>query len=118
MTDREKLTKLIINSMDEWHEHSLDICEAGGILGEYDREEYIAEYLIAHGVTVQGWISVEDRLPEVNTDVWCYSDKWGGYFFVGWINPNTGRWRDVTGEAHIGTVTHWMPFPEPPKEEA
>ena len=26
--------------------------------------EYVADYLISNGVTVQEWISVKDRLPE------------------------------------------------------
>ena len=74
-----------------------------------------AEYLINNGVTINsGWISVKDKLPEKDTDVWCYSDKWGGYFFVGWISNHTGKWRDVTG-GNIGTVTHWMPFPDAPR---
>lgn len=30
---------------------------------------YLADYLIANGVTVQEWISVEDRLPDVGFDV-------------------------------------------------
>ena len=33
----------------------------------------IADYLIANGVTVQEWISVEDRLPEDDSDVLAYS---------------------------------------------
>ena len=33
----------------------------------------LADYLIAHGVTVQEWISVKDRVPEENEYVmiWC-----------------------------------------------
>lgn len=104
MTDREKLIELLSDSP---HLDTLD--------GDYSDA---AEHLINNGVTINsGWISVNDGLPEIDTDVLCYSDKWGGYRFVGWINPITGRWRDNTGEAHIGTVTHWMPMPEPPNKE-
>ena len=40
---------------------------------EKDEIEKIASHLIAHGVTVQEWISVKDRLPEENEYVmiWC-----------------------------------------------
>ncbi len=31
--------------------------------------EYLADYLIAKGVMLQEWISVKDRLPEVETEV-------------------------------------------------
>ena len=31
--------------------------------------EYLADHLIAHGVTVQEWISVDDKLPPYNRDV-------------------------------------------------
>ena len=39
-----------------------------------------ADYLIAHGVTVQEWISVEDRLPEngVHVLLCCEMHRYGG----------------------------------------
>lgn len=63
----------------------------------------------------QQWISVEDRLPEEETEVLCYLGnalgkgivvafrRHGDWYFDGWKCP---------------TVTHWMPLPEPPKEES
>lgn len=59
-----------------------------------------------------GWISVKDRLPEkndeyivaVNDGIQAYS-TWDVYHKShGWL-------------AEDPRVTHWMPFPEPPKEE-
>ena len=35
-----------------------------GYFGNAIENKKIADYLIAHGVTVQEWISVNDRLPE------------------------------------------------------
>ena len=35
--------------------------------------EYVADYLITNGVTVQEWISVKDRLPKDDSDVLAYS---------------------------------------------
>jgi len=76
-----------------------------------------ADHLIANGVTVQEWISVDDRLPEEkmncivhykhaycdNDDFWaigmCFYD--GNKFQLYWSYK----------------VTHWMPLPEPPKGE-
>ena len=61
------------------------------------------------------WISVKDRLPGVNEDVWCWSNKNGGEMFVGYIGYLTHEWTK-NGSLYIGEVTHWMPLPEPPKE--
>ena len=77
----------------------------------------IAEKLIANGVTVQEWISVEDELPEVGGYVVCIAKRSPFSRFMpmvarieknGWVNPIT--------EQYISEVTHWMPLPEPPKE--
>ena len=75
----------------------------------------LADHLIANGVTVNEWISVKDRLPELHTKVLCCGVK-GGRFIA-----ETSEW----GEGHIywtkrdgkgcSEVTHWMPLPEPPK---
>ena len=60
------------------------------------------------------WISVEERLPEPDTDVLarrsigigveCYHKEDGGYW--SW-DEYCGKWR----------VTHWMLLPEPPEVE-
>ena len=77
----------------------------------------IADYLIAHGVTVQEWISVDDRLPEEKVNCIVYykhaycdnDDYWaiGTCFYDG--NKFQMHWSYK--------VTHWMPLPEPPKGE-
>ena len=56
------------------------------------------------------WISVEDRLPDFYYDVLiCYEKNRVsvGHFYI-----DTNRWYSRTQEV---IVTHWMPFPEPPK---
>ena len=68
------------------------------------------------------WISVEERLPEPykNVLVWRdnYLDDSGcvGIDFTFTFNGGDVEWAD-----HMRTwksvVTHWMPLPEPPKEE-
>ena len=42
--------------------------------------EYLADNLIAHGVTVQEWISVDDMLPEsgVHVLICCEMHRYGG----------------------------------------
>lgn len=67
------------------------------------------------------WISVNDRMPPRDTDVLVFI--WGGCS-VGRFDkrPVTleDRWEfedyNLYGE-EMNAVTHWMPLPEPPKEE-
>lgn len=74
------------------------------------------------------WISVNDRLPEKNTtidviingkyrlpdavyslkDMWNKKDNFSAYM----RGDNGMYWADITSD-----VTHWMPIPEPPKED-
>ena len=90
------------------------LADAG--MGKTERN-FLADQLIANGVTVQEWISVDDRLPEekVNCIVhyrhaYCDDDDYwaiGMCFYDGekfQINP-------------AYKVTHWMPLPEKPKGE-
>lgn len=69
------------------------------------------------------WISVEERLPEKKEYVLCWYDDGFGkkWHTVGRMMDSVGnRWDlDVFhGYDEDGvTVTHWMPLPEPPKEE-
>ena len=58
------------------------------------------------------WINVKDELPERNEDVLCYSDKNGGYFFIGYLGANSGEWCQG-GALHCYNVTHWTPLIEP-----
>lgn len=75
----------------------------------------IADHLIANGVTVQEWISVDDRLPEekVNCIVhykhaYCDNDD---YWAIGICFYNGEKFQMDWSYK----VTHWMPLPEPPK---
>lgn len=87
----------------------------------------IADHLINNGVTVQDWISVEDRLPDNKEHDWVLAQvvEDNGYMHIpkvmeyrqskndwfeetyGWISKHNGAF----------TVTHWMPLPQPPKGE-
>ena len=107
MDVREKLVELLDRFVyDEWY-------------GNGD----IAEKLISNGVTVQEWISVDDRLPEESglyitfgcTAVpvqWLHNfDKDMGKFGVWWDYDTDGkkhpRYRFIEAE----DITHWMPLP-------
>ena len=77
----------------------------------------LADYLLSNGVTVQEWISVDDRLPEDDSDVLAYLqiDQEGRIYPA---NYAKGVWFDcIFNTPATGTTTHWMPIPEPPKGE-
>ncbi len=64
------------------------------------------------------WISVEERLPE-NGRVLCVrkSEAFPGQRYVYILTADHGEFRDGAIFTADGNVTHWMPLPEPPKEE-
>ena len=76
------------------------------------------------GVTVQEWISVDDRLPKNDVMVIGYTPC-DGFMFVGYYHEEPKYdwkvWRIVTAmrstKVMTKKVTHWMPLPQPPKGE-
>ena len=89
--------------------------------------EYLADHLIANGVTVQEWISVDDRLPDNKEHDWVLAQvvEDNGYMHI----PKVMEYRQLRNDwfeetygwlsEHNGLfyVTHWMPLPKPPKGE-
>lgn len=82
------------------------------------------------------WISVKDRLPEPYDFVLVFADNKGinepkpmsiarieinneNWEFVNRspLMPNYGVYMDIEHDMDSDDVTHWMPLPEPPKEE-
>ena len=114
MTDREKLIELMTDLY-------------GGDPLHYGVKAYhIADHLIAHGVTVQQWVSVEDELPKtkkvINGEVYYRNvavltedkvipEK------IAYYDEGIGLWFQPLDIFPLRNVTHWMPLPEPPKEE-
>ena len=96
---REKLVELLA---DAW-------------MGKTERN-FLADKLIANGVTLQEWISVTERLPEnIANRVLVVCERSNGVFYAHYEKP---FWINLeTDKPFISTVTHWMPLPEPPKGE-
>ena len=103
-----------------------------------DPIEAVADYLLDGGVTVQEWIPVNDRLPEMGEhyqsedvlvcidyrpdDPDTTKDSYVSIdhvdfncFGQGWFSCERDDPRD--GEPSPYFVTHWMPLPEKPKGE-
>ncbi len=106
MDVRKKLVEIIQNSV-------------GGCARHW--AEVIADGLIANGVTVQGWISVKDRLPDVDGK-YLVARAEGGRYSISvrkfrkevpcWYTGYCGHW-----ERRTNGITHWMPLPQQPKGE-
>ena len=97
MDVREKLVELLGNIY-------LPIMDGPNTIGEYTIphkfNEKIADYLISHGVTVQGWVPVAERLPEAKKFVLVYDE----------INGVCLDYHDGDTFGYC-EVTHWMPLP-------
>ena len=78
--------------------------------------EYLADCLISHGVTVQEWISVSERLPQNFVSVLGYMADAGEFppvrecYTVG-----NAFFFPALGDVH--PVSHWCDLPQPPKGE-
>ena len=103
MDVREKLVEIIQNSV-------------GGCARHW--AEVIADGLIANGVTVQKWISVDDGLPEdIGYYLVVYRDKYNGSTSIAldnYVKCGAGEW---WASEFTRNITHWMPLPRPPKGE-
>lgn len=126
---REKLIELLETVVSQ-----KELLCAGEVLVSTSR---VADHLISHGVTFatdNKWIPVTERLPEedgkylvfeqsggrTNTSILRFAKdarKVDKYDFK-------GRWKNAWceydsewGHYTVDSVTHWMPLPEPPKED-
>ena len=111
MDVRKKLVKIVCDAM-----------ESDGCIGHCNHSpcfevERVVNALIANGVTVQEWISVDDRLPKDDSDVLAYS-RIGEESRIYPACYSNGVWFDCVFNAPAtDTTTHWMPMPNPPKGE-
>lgn len=71
----------------------------------------IADHLLANGVTVQQWIPVTERLPEIGCNVLVVDRVTGG---VATAHLN-GFAEFVFSDGRGHGASHWMPLTEPPK---
>ena len=107
MDVREKLVELLKEIV------AIQECGFGDPRPTY---ETVASYLISHGVTVQEWISVDERLPENFISVLGYMTDAGEFppvrecYTVG-----NAFFFPALGDIH--PVSHWCEMPQPPKGE-
>lgn len=91
----------------------------------YDRQQYgkgYAEGYAAAQADTPRWISVEERLPEVDERVLACVGIPGELSVWDGVRWNGEEWEAEEEAAYDywttidDPVTHWMPLPEPPKE--
>ena len=113
MDVREKLVELLKSVLPNFRNNM-------AYWGEKPIYEF-ADCLLANGVTVQEWISVDDMLPEPKHEF----DARNWYL----VALSNGVVKELAYEFHNHSVfgygwretaypvTHWMPLPQPPKGE-
>ena len=124
MDVKEKLVELL----NEVQETGVNEIPTGFCcITEYITNEEVASYLVGHGVTVQEWVSVDDRLPEDSGYyLVVYRDKYNESISIDfdmYVKCNIGEWWesefacDITNQFRRAIrlqdqeVTHWMPLP-------
>ena len=127
MDVREKLVEIMENlgCNDEYCKDCEFCNDIDGCV--HRQKEIIADRLIANGVTVQEWVSVDERLPDNKEHDWVLAQvvEDNGYMHIpkvmeyrqskkDWFEETYGWLSEHNG---LFTVTHWMPLPEPPKGE-
>jgi Protein of unknown function (DUF551) len=88
----------------------------------YEKDAFLAGYQAA----APQWISVKDRLPELRQEVLVWYDNGYEVAYLQKFEPpklqypqfnNVEMFEWCFGDFEDFDVTHWMPLPEPPKEE-
>ena len=126
MDVREKLVELIKEGIRK------GLRARGDDRLDYSFED-VADYLISNGVTVQKWIQVDDRLPEIperlaeSPEPVLYMMKntktiYAGYYGEGgvWRDKYFRQYSDSRNGVDADDVTCWMyqcDLPQPPKGE-
>ena len=115
MDVREKLVELL-DDIQVRGEDFTDYEIYGMRLPDTVSNENVASHLIAHGVTVQEWISVKEHLPQNFVSVLGYMADAGEFppvrecYTVG-----NEFFFPALGDFH--PVSHWCELPQPPKGE-
>lgn len=115
MTDRDRLIELLHLTPTEFGKTKNDLTDNRCFV------EFAADYLLANGVIVPQWISVNDKLPEENTRVLVYRPNQFYEIHVvsrtkfDWEKWDTDWSAKDTKKVKEHLITHWMPLPEPPR---
>ena len=108
MDVREKLVELRQNAKAAMKSENLS-CDIA-------RNMFVVDFMMANGVTVQEWISVDERLPENFISVLGYMTDAGEFSPVReCYTVGNAFFFPALGDVH--PVSHWCEMPQPPKGE-
>jgi hypothetical protein len=84
-------------------------------------EGWVAEFREAAALLrKQGWISVDERLPDEGGRYWCYIKELTdlGWSYFQWNCAYCAKEKRFTDSTLTNgeNVTHWMPLPLPPNK--
>ena len=113
---REKLIELCEDVILSCKSSLCDDCEHNCIDYPNCMGVHFADHLIANGVTVQKWIPVTERLPEYGKVVLAFGKKHATSGQFRGTSPTKPNWWHWKGNMYK-EVSHWMPLPEPPKDQ-
>lgn len=119
MADAEKVIKGLEHCVDTYSSCGMDCPYWAEDCGrKLKRDTLVLLKAQESRSTVSHWISVNDRMPANGQDVLVYIDDYGESRITG-CNYDNGVWYDcvMNCEIVIPNITHWMPLPEPPKED-
>lgn len=131
MTDREKLIELIaaVRHCPQNDEDFGGCAKCKWLPDEDCTAARIAEHLLANGVMLSKdtdvhskWISVDDEMPHAEYGESDNVLAVDGFRIVKMLYFDGGCWCRPTGETVVYEnprcrITHWMPLPQPPREE-
>ncbi len=98
---------LIVKKVDGCASARVEKHEVGSFVKYFDVMERIAEL-------ENQWISVDDEMPSAEHAM-VIVDYYGGNVSVGY--PHKGKILDEPMGMLFNGVTHWMPLPDPQKEQ-
>jgi hypothetical protein len=103
-----------------WGTREQDICSCGGDKTKCDFYPEVREKALQEMEPEFGeWVSVEDRLPDVDNDYLCAIQKSKSKYVTIRSYSQKRKWYGISFGYYYSqpNVTHWMPLPEPPKGE-
>lgn len=110
-------------------EQIMDWIEECGLSDEEDKAKMLCWKVIegfrsvvktAPTIPAPQWISVEDRLPEESKEVLIYLPEYNSVETASLFtipSLNLKEWTQDEDAFMLDEVSHWMPMPEPPKED-
>ena len=99
--------------LEDWSKEAADAIEDLEFACNRYEKDYkaLCEYL-------PKWIPVKERLPKYGERVLVFG---GVTMYVAYYDKNRyggESWHKLNSKSHYCNPTHWMPLPQPPKEEA